>query len=112
MSPARSLFPLITWLLRLVILFVVYTRFAGIIEAFQTSDLIFFIALAYALFALLLFFGGFLKKHTLTIVSGFFLAALSVYQMVRLGFEIGNNLSFYALLATTGLLFVGLGNKK
>ncbi len=112
MSPARSLFPLFTWLLRLVILFAVYTRFAGIIEAFQTDVLVFYIALAYALFATLLFFGGFVKKHTLTIISGFFIAALSVYQMFRLDFIIGNNLSFYALLATSGLLFVGLGNKK
>lgn len=112
MSPAKSLFPIFLWLMRIAVVFVVYTHFFGLIKTFDTSSLAFFIAAAYGLFALLLFFGGFAKNHTLTIISGLVIAGLSVYKMVDMGFALNNSVSFYALLTATGLLFVGSGNKK
>lgn len=112
MKPVKNLFLLFLWLLRISILLAIYTRFFHIVKTMDFSSVSFFISAAFSLFALLLFFGGFAKKHTLTILSGFILAALSIYQMVQLGFEINNNLSFYGLLLSGSLLFVAVGNKK
>lgn len=113
MNPAKSLLAVFYWMLRIAILFVVYTRFFDILEVFNTSTVIFYIAAAYILFTLLLFLGGFFRKHTLTIISGLFIAGLSVYQMIQIGFPPPTNgLSFYFLLTVCGLIFVGTGNKK
>ncbi|MFW6018977.1 MAG: hypothetical protein ACOCPM_00195 [Bacteroidales bacterium] len=112
MKPVKSLFPLFSWLIRIAILLAVYTRFFHLLKTLAFSSISFYIAAAFHLFALLLFFGGFAKKHTLTILSGLFIAALSIYQMVKLGFVINTNLSFYGLLLSGSLLFIALGNKK
>ena len=112
MKPVKSLFPLFSWLLRIAILVAVYSRFFHIFKAIDFSSVSFYISAAFSLFSLLLFFGGFSKKHTLTILSGLFIALLSIYQMVQLGFEINIHLSFYGLLLSASLLFIAVGNKK
>lgn len=112
MKPVKSLFPLFSWLLRIAILFAVYSRFFPILKTMDFSSVSFYISAAFSLFALLLFFGGFAKKHTITILSGLFIAALSIYQMLKLGFVINTNLSFYGLMLSGALLFIALGNKR
>ncbi|MGM0611888.1 MAG: hypothetical protein ACQESM_00105 [Bacteroidota bacterium] len=112
MKPVKSLFPLFSWLIRIAILLAVYTRFFHLLKPMNFSSVSFYIAAAFHLFALLLFFGGFAKKHTLTILSGLIIAGLSIYQILQLGFVINNNLSFYGLLLSGSLLFVAIGNKK
>lgn len=112
MNPVKSLLLVFYWLLRIAVVFVVYTRFIGIVENLNTSSVIFFIGAAYILFSLLLFFGGFSGKHTMTVSSGLVIAGLSVYQIVQMGLDVNNALSFYFLLAVIGLVFTGTGNKK
>lgn len=102
MNPAKNLLPVFYWLLRLIIMFTVYVHFWNIVKVFDTSSVSFFVAAAFVLLAIMLIVGGFARKHTLTILSGLLLAALSVYQMVQLGFQIGKPLAFYGLLATVG----------
>ncbi|MCF8332105.1 MAG: hypothetical protein K9H84_06605 [Bacteroidales bacterium] len=112
MKPAKSLFPVFLWIVRIAVVFAVYVRFIGLIRSFETDEWSFYIAAAFGLFAVLLLLGGFSRKHNLTIISGLIIAVLSVYQMIQLGFGIGQSMAFYGLMTSIGLLFVSLGNKK
>ncbi|MEE4178168.1 MAG: hypothetical protein V2I46_11735 [Bacteroides sp.] len=111
MRPIKSLSPLTTWLLRLGVLLMVGLLAWPNLEYFNFTSLNSILTAAFALFAILLFFGGFTNKHTLTMVSGlllFLLAVWHIYWQYR-----GMNLSFaaYALTGVLGLHFFVNGNK-
>lgn len=111
MRPIKSLSPLTSWLLRLGLLLMVGLLVYPALEYFNFTSLNSLLNAAFALFAVLLFIGGFTSKHTLTMISGlliFLLAVWHIYWQYR-----GISLSFgaYALTGILGLHFFVNGNK-
>ena len=89
--------------------------FANIWPSFKSSSLSkvsLLAAIAYLVFAVLLFWGGFLKKHTLTMVSGFLLIVLSGW--IAYNYSIGNLfgvvMASYVLVGFVGFHFFVNGN--
>lgn len=109
----KGIYPIALWLVRLTIVMLVYEYFFKTVQTFNLKSIHFFVALAYSLFAVLLLVGGFLKSATLTIISGWVLFGVSVYQIIiHINAGLTTENAFYAFFAAVALLFATGGNKK
>lgn len=81
MKPVKSLLPASRWLLRLSLLAYLILQHGKTILALQYQTQPFYIALAFVLFGLLLFAGGFTSKASLTVVSALLLSLLFAYYL-------------------------------
>jgi len=111
MRPIKSLSPFAGWLLRLGLVFMVGVLVWPALKQFQFTNLESAITLAFALFAVLVFIGGFMSKHTLTMLSGLVLFLLSVWHLYWNFRGISINFAAYALTGIIGLHFFINGNK-
>ncbi len=112
MKPIKGILPFAMWLLRLSVLLFAFAYFFPEVKGLSFSGLHYFIALAYVVFAVLLFVGGFTSKHTLTVFSGLMIFAISAYKLFDL-FDLQTFTAFspFVLVAVVGLLFAATGNK-
>ena len=112
MKPVKGILPFAMWLLRLSILLFAFAYFFPEVKLLTFKGLHYFIALAYTVFAILLFLGGFMSKQTMTVFSGLMLFAISAYKLFDL-FDLQTFTAFspFVLVASLGLLFAALGNK-
>ena len=112
MNPIKGILPFAMWLLRLSILLFAFAYFFPEVKGLSFSGLHYFVALAYTVFSILLFIGGFVSKHTLTVFSGLMIFAISAYKLFDL-FDLQTFTSFspFVLVAALGLLFAAIGNK-
>jgi uncharacterized membrane protein YobD (UPF0266 family) len=85
MKPVKALLPASRWLLRITMLAYLILQHGKTILAMQYETQPFYIALAFVLFGVLLFAGGFTSKPSLTVVSALLLSLLFVY-FIYLGF--------------------------
>jgi hypothetical protein len=113
MEPVRSLYALSTWLLRVALLVLVYIIFFTTLRSPDVNHVPFWIAAAYALFSMLLFVGGFMKKSTLTVISAVILGLGCGYKIVMYYFfDQGGFIAIYFVLAALSLFFFANGNKQ
>lgn len=122
MRPLRSAEGLVNWLLRFSIVayivasnFHVITKFSGaLLKQFS-----FYLTALYLLFSILLFIGGFMVKHSLSVLSGFFIFIISGIYLVQdiivifKGVQSITDPGIYLVLMCTGigLYFLAKGNK-
>ncbi len=85
MKPVKALLPVSRWLLRVTLLTCLILLHGKTILALQYETQPFYIALAFVLFGVLLFAGGFASKPSLTVVSSLLMSLLFVYY-IYLGF--------------------------
>jgi uncharacterized membrane protein len=85
MKPVKSLLPASRWLLRISLLTYLVLQHGKTILDLQYETQPFYIALAFVLFGVLLFAGGFTSKPSLTVVSALLLSLLFAYY-IYLGF--------------------------
>lgn len=110
MRPMKSFQALSKWLLRIAVVVIVYVRFFDIITTFSFNSFSYFVALAIAVFAVLLFIGGFTKASKLTVLSSLFLVLLCLLQLFAVyGFGVDSVLQVIPLLAI-GIHFMARGN--
>ncbi|MGE5384154.1 MAG: hypothetical protein ACM3PX_12055 [Omnitrophica WOR_2 bacterium] len=81
MKPIKTLLPFSRWLLRIIVLVWMIMHYSKTIQGLNVHDQNFYIALAFVLFSLLLFAGGFSSKTTLTVISALFLTLLFIYSI-------------------------------
>ncbi len=113
MTPFRSLFPLVTWLLRITVGLFVYVTYFNIFKAFNFDTLNFWIATLLVIFSALLIIGGFVREHKITVISGLIIGIVTVYLMiVNFSSFLNPGFSIYLMLATIAFFFVSRGNKK
>lgn len=86
MKPVKSLLPAARWLLRITLPAYLMLIHGKTILAMQYESQPFFVALAFVVFGILLFAGGFTSKPGLTVVSALLLSLLLVYHLY-LNFE-------------------------
>lgn len=112
MKPLKSLLQFATWLMRLAIVSFAFVSFLHALKTFDIKTIQFYIAVAFILFSVLLFIGGFMSKPAITVFSGIMLFFASVYEIVILFSEgINIDISIYAVIASTSFYFVTAGNK-
>jgi len=113
MKPIKALYPFALWVLRIAVLVLVYLLFSKTVFAFDYRHLPFFVALVFIIGGLLLFFGGFSNKHTLTIIASALLFIASIYKLI-ITFSAHPDGGFASvfLLLGVALFFITAGNKK
>jgi len=113
MEPVRSLYALSTWLLRLAVLILVYIIFFVTLRSPDVNHLPFWIAAGFALFSMLLFVGGFMKKSSMTVISALILAFGCTYKIVlHFAFNQGGFIAIFLVLGAISLFFFSNGNKQ
>ncbi|MBW6491606.1 MAG: hypothetical protein K0B15_10500 [Lentimicrobium sp.] len=112
MKPVKSLLPASRWLLRISLLTYLVLQYGKTILNLQYETQTFYIALAFVLFAVLLFAGGFTSKPSLTVISAMLMSLLFIYTLY-LGFvpEINFDQVLKLLLLSVCLYFISTGNK-
>ena len=112
MKPFKSGTAIAAWLLRILILWMVYLYYFSAFKTFEFSGDSFWFAAAYVVFSVLLFTGGFVNKHTLSVISGLFLFLIPVVQLLIIGLpaDLTSGLFVLFLPLATGLYFFTHGN--
>lgn len=110
MNPWRNFAGVASWVMRLALVFVIYTRFFGILMQFRIDTLNFYFAAGFIIMGFLLLAGGFFKQ-TVTVVAGLGILLLSIAQMVMGYGGISPSLAQWLLIASAGLYFLTHGNK-
>lgn len=113
MKPFRFILPVARWIMRLslvIYLFYLYINSALMLEFTQAS---FYVSALYVIGGILLFAGGFVRTHAITLVAALLLSGLAIYQLVvgcpgKINLEVANN----GLLLAVYLYFLGSGNKS
>lgn len=116
MKPLKNLELAALWLLRIGIVFLFIAMYGKTIDNWAFDNYRWIINMVYLLSSVSLFIGGFLRKSTVTIISGLIVALISIYQIVPIVAD--GNISFfdptlfqYFTLAGLGMLFASVGNK-
>lgn len=112
MKPVKSLLPASRWLLRISLLTYLVLQHGKTILNLQYETQPFYIALAFVLFGVLLFAGGFTSKPSLTVVSALLLSLLFAYY-IYLGFipQVTLPQVLNVMLLSVTLYFMSSANK-
>lgn len=111
MNPWKRFTGLASWMMRIAMVLVIIANFFDTFMAFELTQLRFFIALAFLMFGGLLFIGGFLSKHSLTVVSALILFGLSAIQSFLTYDGVTHTFTFWLMTAAVSIYFVSQGNK-
>lgn len=113
MRPSKRLFPLANWIMRFaVVLFVLLTYWKSF-AAFNFQSVMFYVAAIYVVFSILLFFGGFLRKDSLTVLSSLLLILVTGYHaFLNLESKLDHNFAVYVVLGSIFVYFFTTGNKR
>lgn len=113
MEPLKFASSASNWILRIAALILVYIIFFVTYRSLNYQSIDFWVACGFGLFAGLLFIGGFMKKHNLTIISAIVLALGCTYQIfMHFAFQKGGFVAIYAVFGAIALYFAASGNKK
>jgi len=112
MKPFKAGLPAANWLLRISLLIFLVLRYYDDFISINVTSISYFISAIYVIFSGLLFVGGFFLNPTLTVISGFLIFIVSVYNIV---ISLRGIISFdviivYLLPAAIGFYFFARGN--
>lgn len=112
MKPFKAGLPFATWLMRISLALFLVLQNVNSLSPIELSNLSYYFTLAFVVFAILLFVGGFFSKPTLTVVSGLVITGLSIYRLV-VSFDgaISQGDVLYLIVASVAFYFVCQGNK-
>ena len=111
MTPVKALLPLAKGFLRFGVLIFAFIYYTKTFTRFHVTDINWLISAFFLVFALLLFVGSFSNSAAWSIIPGFIIFGLSVFELVR-GFKgMDTHLSIFLFNAAIGLYFVARGNK-
>ena len=83
MQPIKALMPVSIWLMRIGLLLYAYEEYFHRLSKFQLSKVEFYIAALFLIFSAIIFVTGFVKKATLTVISGFIITFISIYNILN-----------------------------
>jgi len=109
----KSISPLAAWILRIGLLVVVFAHLLPVFNNFNFASLQHVLSGVFMLSALLLMIGGFMKKNTLTMLSGVLVMLFAGWHAYMVGEFNVINLPFasYLLMGAVGFHFFINGNK-
>lgn len=111
MKPLKNGLNFANWLMRISLLILITVSFWKGATEFDFSSKIFYISLAFVVFGILLFVGGFVAKPTLTVISGLVLCLLSIYKIfLQFSGDFSSIVANFIMIAAVGLYFACAGN--
>jgi len=112
MKPLKTATILALWLMRLSLITLIFLTFGSETLAFEYKSKEFYVATSFVVFSFLLLVGGFMPKSTLTVVSGFFLAAICLYSiLIQISNGINVSIATFLIIFSVSFFFVCNGNK-
>jgi len=113
MKPFQSGKFFASWLLRLTVVWFIYTRYFNSFTGFDFKSFNFYVSTVFVIFAILLIVGGVIQKPSLTVVSGLAIFILPVVQLIRsFPDNWSETLLIYLLPIAVGFYFFSSGNDK
>ena len=113
MRPAKRLFPLANWLMRLAAILFVITIYWQTFTQFNFQSVMFYVAAIFIIFSALLFIGGFLYKSNLTVFSSLMLILVTGYHaFLNLKSNFDHNFVVFVVLGSIFVYFFSVGNKR
>ncbi|MBN2613855.1 MAG: hypothetical protein JXB00_20020 [Bacteroidales bacterium] len=111
MKPLKTTTPLARWLLRICLAAFLFFTYFSLFKSFNLKSIDFYFAAVYFVFGALIIVGGFLKNHSLTVISGLIIFLLSVYQFIKsFSGELNAGIMVYLLPASIAFYFLSTGN--
>ena len=110
MEPLKSLIPFAKWLLRLTVALLVYAVYFEVLTDPDLAAVTWYISVFISIFAVLLVAGGFVKKPSLTVVSGLIIFILSIIMIFINDADL-NSIVKNVAPAVIGFYFLAGGNK-
>lgn len=111
MNPWKGLTGLSAWVMRIAMLMLLLPMFYPTLIAFNIQSLHFYIGAAMVVCSVLLLIGGFLSKHTITVVSSLILLILSGVQAYWAFSGLNQLFAMWVLTGSVALYFLSNGNK-
>jgi hypothetical protein len=111
MKPLKSGLTFANWLLRIALAFLTVICFIDNMKTFNLEELSFYIAALFILSGILIFVGGFSSKPLLTVLSGFIITGLCIYEIIL---TFSGNISSIAnlfVIMAIGFYFACAGNQ-
>lgn len=113
MRPAKRLFPIAIWLMRIAVVLFVFTNYWNVFNLFNFQSVMFYVSALFIIFSSLLFIGGFLYKSSLTVLSSFILILVTGYiSFINLKSDLDHNFAMFVLLGSIFVFFLTTGNKR
>jgi hypothetical protein len=111
MKPLKSGLTFANWLLRIAIALLIVICFVDDLKNFNFEKLNFYIAALFILCGILIFVGGFSSKSSITVLSGFLITGLCIYQIIlNFSGNISSIASLFVIMAI-GFYFACSGNQ-
>ena len=83
MQPIKALQPVSVWLMRTGLILFAYDEYFRTFSKFHLSKVEFYIAALFLIFSAIIFVAGFIKKASLTVISGFIITLISIYNVIN-----------------------------
>lgn len=107
MQPIKALLPVSIWLMRIGLILYAYEEYFRTFTKFHLDQVDFYIASFFLVFSALIFVTGFIRRAALTVISGFIITLISIYNIINTiegGLDTGLILNF--LIASIAVYFL------
>ncbi len=107
MQPIKALLPLSIWLMRIGLILYAYDEYFKTFSKFNLDKVEFYIAALFLVFSAIIFVTGIKKRAALTVISGFVITLISIYNVISTidgGLDTGLILNF--LIASIAIYFL------
>lgn len=113
MEPIKALLPVSVWLMRVGLILYAYVEYFKTFTKFHLDQVGFYIASFFLVFSAIIFVAGFTKKTTLTVVSGFVITLISIYNIIsNIDKGLDNSLILNILIAGIAIYFLSNPTSK
>lgn len=83
MEPIKALLPVSIWLMRVGLILYAYEEYFRTFTKFHLDNVNFYIAALFLIFSAIIFVTGIKKRAALTVVSGFVITLISIYNIIN-----------------------------
>ncbi len=106
-----SAFPVSKFIMRLMLVLLLIIVYKDLIMTWNFKDIQYLVIFGLTLFSILLFFGGFSKNSSLTIISGILIVLFGILLLL-LDIQEQMSVVIATVSIATGFLFITTGNRK
>lgn len=111
MKPIKSFVPVAQWLMRITVALILFNLYFHRIDDLNFTSVEWLVSVLLVIFSALLVIGGFLKKHSTTVVSGLVISILSLIMILIAGVDF-DAVTTHIAQFSIGLYFMARGNRN
>ncbi len=107
MQPIKALLPVSIWIMRIGLILFAYDEYFKTFTKFKLNHVDFYIAALFLIFSAIIFVTGIKKRAALTVVSGFIITLIAIYNVINTidgGLDSGLIINF--LIASIAVYFL------